>query len=746
MRRAVGRSLVALAASLAAIVPASHATVQAEGAKAPNILIWMIDDLGFAQIGAFGGVIDTPNLDRLALRGLRYTNYHTTPVCAASRAALLTGRNSHNVHVGGHSAIATDYPGYDAHIPRSAGTIAANLRTQGYLTYALGKWDHLPPEHASASGPFTYWPSGQGFDRYYGFIAFDANNFRPVLWNDHQPVSLSGDSTYHLATDMANHAIAWIGSRQSVSPRKPFFMYWATGAVHSPHHAPQAYIDRYRGRFDEGWDAIRARILAQQKELGIVPVQTRLPPMPEGLPSWSSLSADEKRMHARAMEVFAAQLTHADAEFGRILEALDHSGELDDTIILVTSDNGASAEGGPNGTYNEHLFFNGRFATPADNLKFHAIWGSEATYPHYSAAWAVTGNTPFRYYKQTAYEGGIHVPLILTWPKGIAARGELRGQFHHVSDIAPTLLEAVGVLAPRQIDGVEQMPFDGVSMTYSFADRQAATRRKVQYFEMYGNRSIWADGWKAVIPHRVIAWDMMAPPPISDKGWELYDLQRDVNEMDNRAAAEPGRLKAMIGMFDRAARKNNVYPLQNTADAQKERFAKQASEMAARNGLWLYDMAASHIPVALAPPLQTSSFRAEAELVLKPRASGVIFAIGGSNDGLALSLRDGKPVFSLRGLDLSLTEIAAERVLGAGRAVVGLEFRRTPGGADVQLLIDGAVAARGSVPGPLPVIAMAGNETFDMGVDAGSQVAGRARPGDLGDQIAGLRIEILPRT
>lgn len=750
--RCFGRTLVcALLMSVGPVNGAqaaqpSDAPHQARSDARPNVLVWMIDDLGFAQIGAYGGVIDTPNIDRLARRGLRYTDYRTTPVCSASRAALLTGRNSHTAHIGGHSAVATDYPGYDALVPRGAGTIAANLQAQGYLTYAIGKWDHLPPRDASASGPFTYWPSGQGFDRYYGFLSFDANNFRPVLWNDHQPAALPADPGYHLTTDMANRAIEWFASRQSVSPAKPFFLYWATGAVHSPHQAPADYIERYRGRFDRGWDDIRSEILDRQKALGLIPPNTTLPPLPAGLPAWKSLSPDERRMHARAMEVFAAQLTHADHEFGRMLEALERSGELDNTLVIVTSDNGASAEGGPNGAYNEHLFFNGRLASVADNLKHFAAWGTEATYPHYSAAWAVAGNTPFRYYKQTAFEGGIHVPLIVSWPQGIAAQGELRRQFHHVSDIAPTILESAGLGMTKRINGVEQMPFDGISMRYSFANADAPTPRKVQYFEMFGNRAIWSEGWKAVVPHRVIAWDMMSPPPISDAGWELYDLRSDVNEMKDLARAEPERLRSMIALFDQQARKFNVYPLQNTADAQKANLAKQARELAARGGLWLYTAAISNIPEALAPPIQTHSFQIEAEVDLDRHANGTIFAVGGSNGGMALHLLRGKPVFSYRNIDLTLTEIAGKRPLKAGRQTLRLDFEREPEGAEVSLSSDGTPLARGRIAGLLPILAMAGNETFDIGSEAGSKASPRSHEDRLDGTVRRLQVKVpVPR-
>ena len=443
-------------------------------AGAPNVLVWVIDDMGFGQLGSYGGLIETPNIDRIAQQGLRYTNYHTTPICSASRAALLTGRNSHRVHVGGHSAIAVGFPGQDALVPRSAGTVAENLRQSGYLTYAIGKWDHLPQSDASPAGPFTYWPSGQGFDRYYGFLAFDADNFDPTLWSDHDPVTLSRRPDYHLSSDMAEKAIDWIGARDATDPKRPFMMYWATGAVHAPHHAPQRWLDHYRGRFDAGWDVAAQQTLDRQKKLGLVPADMTLPPLPAGVKHWAELSRDEQRMFARQMEAFAAQLSHADEQFGRILDALEARGELDNTVVVITADNGASAEGAPQGTFSEHYFANGYFATLDENLRLYDQWGGPGTYPHYATGWAVAGDTPFRYYKQTAYEGGTRVPLILSWPKGISARGELRGQYQHVTDITPTILDAAGVPPAQSVNGQRQMAFDGVSMSYSFTRADAA--------------------------------------------------------------------------------------------------------------------------------------------------------------------------------------------------------------------------------------------------------------------------------
>lgn len=694
---------------------------QTAPAGAPNILVWVIDDMGFGQLGSYGGLIETPNIDRVAQRGLRYTNYHTTPICSASRAALLTGRNSHRVHIGGHSAIAVGFPGQDALVPRAAGTVSENMRQSGYVTYAIGKWDHLPQADASAAGPFTYWPSGQGFDRYYGFLAFDSDNFRPTLWADHQPVDLPPRADYHLSADMADKAIDWIGTRDATDPHRPFLMYWATGAVHAPHHAPQRWRDHYKGRFDAGWDVAAQRILDRQKRLGLVPADMALPPRPAGMKPWAELSRDEQKLFARQMEAFAAQLSHADEQFGRILDALEARGELDNTIVVVTADNGASAEGAPAGTFSEHYFANAYFATLEENLRRYDDWGGPSTYPHYAMGWAVAGNTPFRFYKQTAYEGGTRVPLILSWPKGIAARGELRGQYQHVTDLAPTILDAAGIAPAATVNGERQMSFDGVSMAYSFAAPAAPSRHPVQYYEMYGNRSIYANGWKAVVPHRLDVWDFMNQPAFGDANWELYDLASDPGEQHDLAAAQPRKLMEMRRLFDREAKANNVFPLTNTSDAWGTVRKVLAADMARRGSLWRYRGASARIPEALAPPVQSNSFTIEAKLDLTAGADGTIAAIGGRYGGFALFLREGRPVFAYRGLDMVLSEVAADRALRRGPATLVLHFeRRNDSDAFVRLTADGVELASGPIKGALPRLSFSPGETFDLGRDTGT--------------------------
>ena len=713
--------------------------------SSPNVIVWVVDDLGFGQVGAFGGVIETPTLDALAANGLIYTNYHTTPICSASRAALLTGRNSHNVGVGGHSAMSIGFPGYNARIPRGAGTVAANLKSAGYLTYAIGKWDHLPPEHSSKAGPFTYWPSGQGFDRFYGFLTYDADNFSPVLWSDHTPVELPDNPDYHLSADMADKAIEWIDLRDSEPDPRPFFMYWATGAVHSPHQAPESDRLYYRGRFDAGWDVIRQQILDDQIARGIVPAGTVLPPRPEGMPAWNSLDEAQKKSYARAMEVFAAQLTHADREFGRILETLRARGELDNTLIMVVADNGASAEGAPDGLFSEFLMANGRYPDVSENLEHYEDWGGPNTYPHYPMGWAVAGNTPFQYYKQTAYEGAVHVPMIVSWPARITASGETRPQYIHAIDLTSTIFEGAGIEPPPEINGTDQVAFDGQSVAYTFDAADAPSKRTVQYYEMYGNRAIYADGWKAVVPHRLKTWDFTTPPSFENDSWQLYDLSVDINERNDLSAEYPEKLNELIGKFREEAIKYNVFPLTNTGDAQRLRANVAAEEMASHDYLWRYAGPVSRVPEALAPPIQTHSFTLSASLDLSADKTGAIMALGGRNGGMSLFAVEGRLKFLFRNIDLTETLLAAPSPLGTGEQSVQLEFRRGEDGADVRISVDGEIIAEGNVPGPLPVFLFTSNETFDIGTDTGSPVSAELRDDrQCSDCIKSVSISVMP--
>ena len=542
---------------------------------APNVIIFLLDDVGFAQIGSFGGLIDTPNIDQLAKNGLRFNNFHTTALCSPSRASLMAGRNPHSIGLGSHALTAMGFPGYNAIMPESAKSVANYLGEHGYINYALGKWDHTPLYEVSQVGPFDRWPSGEGFQHAYTFMAADVHQFVPVMWNDHTPEPYR--KSYHLDRDLADKAIEWITGHKSIKPDLPFMMLWASGSMHSPHHAPEEYMIKYRGKFDMGWDKAREQILANQKRLGIVPSNTKLTERISQIKAWDSLSQEEKKLYARQMEVFAAQMEHVDHQIGRVVKELRRIGEMDNTLIFVTADNGASGEGGLAGTFNETYVLNGLQTKLDANLRHYTDWGRENTYPHYHAGWAMAGNTPFRYFKQSEHRGGQHDALVVHWPKGIKAKGEIRNQYHHISDIAPSILEAAGIKVPEEYHGVKQQPMEGTSMLYAFNNKNAKNRKHRQYFEMFGNRAIWADGWKAVSLHaNRMPWEVNVVLPFDKDKWELYHVAEDFSESTNLAKKYPEKLEKLKKIFDEEAWKYNVYPLY---DDMIMRLAKQQTRL-----------------------------------------------------------------------------------------------------------------------------------------------------------------------
>lgn len=729
-----GVSLLAIALAAATFGTVANAQQASEAAPAvgsparPNVLVWMLDDVGFAQLSSFGGLVETPNIDRVAMQGLRYTNYHTAPICSASRAAFLMGRNPHSVHVGGHSGAPLPLPGYDGLVPAEDGTIAANLKQAGYLTLALGKWDHLPNGEMTQAGPFTRWPTSQGFDKFYGFIGADTDNWSPALINGTEPISKPADPGYHLNNDLANRAIEMISARSAREQVTPFFLYFATGTAHAPHHAPQAWIDRYKGQFDMGWDKARELILQREIVQGMIPKGTKLAPRPEGMPAWDSLSTDEKRLYARQMEVFAASLSYADAEFGRVLDALKKSGELDNTVVLVTSDNGASAEGAFHGTYNETLFMVGQYPTAAQNLPFLERWGGPETQPHYALGWAVAGNTPFRYFKQTTYEGGVRVPMIVSWPNGIKARGEVRQQFVYVDDVAPTILDLTGVALAPVINNVQQSPMEGLSFRYTLTAPDAADRKEAQYYEMYGNKGLWSGGWSIVTAHRLDPWRMDQSGPI-EESWELYDLNRDPGQTVDLADKHPDKVKALAATFDTQAKQYNVYPISNFGDSRTFAMKELQAEMVRRKGKWSYPGPVSHIGYGAAPPIQMRPFEMSAHLGLqKGTETGPIFAVGGSTGGMGLYLENGVPAFVLRDFAGNQVVVKANGALTEGETELKLAIERpairpmTLEPVTVTISANGKTLVRQQIEAVIPV-AYGISEPFDIGVDRGSAVS-----------------------
>jgi arylsulfatase len=688
-------------------------------AGTPNVIIFLLDDTGFAQIGSFGGLIDTPNIDALAENGLRYNDFHTTALCSPTRASLMAGRNPHSIGLGSHALTAMGFPGYNAMVPATAKSVANYLEQAGYVNYALGKWDHTPLYEVSQVGPFDRWPSGEGFEHAYTFMAADVHQFVPVMWNDHtpEPYRKSG----HLDEDLADRAIEWITGHKSIKPQLPFMMLWASGSMHSPHHAPREYIEKYRGKFDMGWDQARKQILGRQKELGIVPPETKLTERIPEIPAWDSLSAQEKKLYARQMEVFAAQLDHVDHQIGRVVAALDRIGELENTLLFVTSDNGASGEGGLAGTFNETYVLNG-LQTPFDaNMRHYDTWGDPTSYPHYHAGWAMAGNTPFRYFKQSEHRGGQHDALVVHWPKGIQAKGEIRSQYHHIIDVAPTILEASGVELPEVYHGVDQQPMDGVSMLYSFDAADAPNRKQRQYYEMFGNRAIWVDGWKAVTLHaNRMPWELAVVQPFEQDEWELYHVAEDFSESTDLAKQNPEKLEELKAIFDEEAWKYNVYPLH---DDMIQRIAKQETRLFGdRKEFVYYAPGAFRIAEKASAPVKNRSHTIVTRLELTGDEQGVIVAVGGMTGGFAMFIADGRLYYDYNYLDGVFYTIQSPP-LPKGDTELRFRFVKTGEYAGHgELYVNGGKVAEVDMP-KMHISTYSLAETFDVGRDTGTQVS-----------------------
>ena len=686
---------------------------------APNIIIFLLDDVGFAQVGSFGGLIDTPNIDRLASNGLRYNNFHTTALCSPSRATLMAGRNPHSIGLGSHALTAMGFPGYNAIMPESAKSVANYLGEHGYINYALGKWDHTPLYEVSQVGPFDRWPSGEGFDHAYTFMAADVHQFVPVMWNDHTPEPYR--KSVHLDQDLADRAILWITGHKSIKPDLPFMMLWASGSMHSPHHAPDEYLEKYRGKFDMGWDKAREMIFENQKNLGIVPASTLLTDRIDEIPAWDSLSEEERRLYARQMETFAGQMEHVDHQIGRVLEELERIGELDNTLIFVTSDNGASGEGGLAGTFNETYVLNG-MQTPFDaNMRHFDDWGRENTYPHYHAGWAMAGNTPFRYFKQSEHRGGQTDALVVHWPNGIKAKGEIRSQYHHISDIAPTIMEAASVEMPETYNSVKQQPLDGTSMMYSFDDADAPNRKERQYYEMFGNRAIWVDGWKAVTLHaKRMPWDVNVVLPFDQDEWELYQVSEDFSEATNVADQYPAKLEELKQIFDDEAWKYNVYPLYD--DMIRRLGAQQDRLFGDRKEFIYYAPGAVRIAEKSSAPVKNRSHKIETTIDLKGDEEGVIAAVGGMTGGYTMFIQGNRLFFDYNFLD-GVYYTMSSRSLPEGPTDLKYNFIKTGEFAGTgELYVNGEKVDEIEMP-QMHIATYSLAETFDIGRDTGTQVS-----------------------
>jgi arylsulfatase len=692
-------------------------------AAAPNVVIVLLDDFGFGHAGTFGGPINMPTLDGLAAKGLRYNRFHTTALCSPTRTALLSGRNHHINNAGAIMELATAFPGYTAIRPNSVAPLAQILRLNGYSTSAFGKYHETPPWEVSVSGPYDRWPTGSGFDKFYGFIGGETNQWAPAVYDGVIRVETPNDPNYHFTTDMTDQAITWTRFQQALTPDKPFFVYFATGATHAPHHVPREYIAKYKGKFDQGWDKLREETLARQIELGVVPAGTKLTPRPPEIPAWDSLTNDQKRLFARQMETFAGFAEHTDHEVGRLVEAIRDMGELDNTLFFyIVGDNGASAEGGPDGTYNEILALNGIVSDISSQLSRIDEWGGPMTFPHFSIGWAHAGNTPFQWTKQVAsHFGGTRNPMVIHWPARIKnAHGEVRPQFHHVIDIAPTVLEAVGLPEPKMVDGTEQYPMDGVSMVYTFDDPAAEERRTKQYFEMFGNRAIYHEGWIAATRHS-IPWLMVPLPPFDQDRWELYNVAEDFSQANDVAAQNPQKLKELQDLFAQEAIHNHVFPLD---DRRSERFdarlAGRPDLIGSRTSLTLNEgMTGITENAFINIKGRSSTITAEIE-VPKGGASGVIIAQAGRFGGWSLYMMGGRVhhVYNYGGLER--TKVSSPQVLAPGRHTIRYDFVYDGGkpgaGGTSRLGVDGKQVGEARVPRTMPFV-YSGDEGVDVGMD-----------------------------
>jgi len=696
-------------------------------ANAPNVLIVLIDDMGFGMSGAFGGPIHMPTVERLADNGLRYNHFHTTALCSPTRAALLSGRNHHMNNMGAITEIATAFPGDTGQRPNSVAPLAEMLRLNGYSTAAFGKSHETAAWELSPSGPTDRWPTRSGFDKFYGFLGGETNQWAPLLYDGLTQVELRKDPNYHFMTDMTNQAIHWMRYQKSLTPDKPFFMYFAPGATHAPHHVPKEWIAKYKGQFDGGWDAFREETLARQIKLGVVPQGTKLAPKPDAIKDWDKLSDDEKKLFSRQMEIFAGFGEYADTEIGRLVQALEQTGQMDNTLIFyILGDNGSSAEGGMNGLFNEMTYFNGVHETVQDILKRYDDLGGPMSYPHMAAGWAVAGDTPFTWTKQVASSfGGTRNGMVVHWPKRITAKGEVRTQFHHVIDIAPTVLEAAELPEPKVVNGTPQEPIQGVSMVYTFAKPMANSRHLVQYFEILGNRAIYSDGWLAGTVHRA-PWEQKPRTALADDKWELYDTRNDFSLVNNLAAKNPPKLKELQDLFLKEAVKSHVLPID---DRLFERFIPtmvgRPDLMGSRTALTVYEgMTGMSENVFIGLKNKSHTITADVEIP-QGGANGVILAQAGRFGGWSLYMKDGKPTYTYNFLGLQRFNIAAAQPLPAGKATIRYEFASDgPGmgkGGIGTIFVNGQKVAEGRIE-HTQCCAFSADEGADVGTDDGTPV------------------------
>ena len=695
---------------------------------APNVVIVLIDDLGLGATSAFGGPIKTPTMDKLASNGLRYNNFNTTALCSPTRMAIKTGRNHHTANTGSIMESSTAYPGNTGSLPMSVAPLAEMLRLNGYSTAAFGKWHETAAWETSVSGPFTRWPTYQGFDKFYGFIGGETDQWAPLIYDGLKKVNPPKMDNYHFTTDMTNQSINWVKAQQSMTPDKPFFVYFATGAVHAPHHVSKEWSDKYKGQFDKGWDKVREETTKKMKAQGIIPENTNLADKPEDIKDWDKLTENERILFARQAEVFAGFVEMTDYEIGRLVDAISEIGELDNTLfIFIAGDNATSAEGGMVGMYNEMTYFNAVEEKVEDLLPLMDDWGLENTFPHMAAGWAVAFDAPYKWTKQVASDlGGTKTGMIVHYPEGVNGKNEMRTQFTHAIDIAPTVLEVAGLPEPKVVNGVPQTPIEGTSMAYSFNDANAAERHTIQYFEMFGNRALYNNGWYARTIHRA-PWEVSDLPPLEDDVWDLYNTREDFSLTNNLASKYPEKLEEMKSLFMWQAQKYHVLPIDDRVIVRMNaEVAGRPDIMAGRTSLSLYEGMEGMMENTFIN-IKNKSFTITADLIIPNEdVTGSILCQGGRFGGWSLYTKDGKPEFTYNFLGLDRYVIASDEILTEGRVTVKLDFIYDGDGAGkgglAKLYVNGKLVKEGRIEKTQPNIFSA-DETADVGLDNQTPVA-----------------------
>ena len=718
---------------------------------APNVLLIMLDDVGFGSFGNFGGPVDTPGLNKIAKNGLRYNQFHTTALCSPTRAALLTGRNHHTVHMGGITEIANSFPGYDSAIPPESATIAQVLRMSGYSTACFGKWHLTPSWEQSPAGPFDRWPTGMGFDRFYGIMGAESSQYEPPVYDQTTPIAPHiGKPDYHLTEDLADQTISWMQRQKASSPDKPFFCYFSTPAVHAPHHVPREWIEKYKGKFDSGWDSLRNEIYERQLKLGVIPQGTALTKRPEQIPAWDEYPERYRPVAQRLMETFAGFLAHTDAQIARVINALDDLNIAENTLVVyITGDNGASAEGTIHGAWSAPSFQNGVPEDPEWLLDHIDDFGTARCENHFNVGWAWALDSPFQWMKQVAsHFGGTRNAIAISWPKKIKAAGELRTQFHHVIDIAPTIYEAAGIQAPEFVNGIKQMPIHGTSMTYSFASASSPSTHKTQYFEILGNRAMYHEGWIASCFHGRLPWirlqgfEFDGPQEV----WELYNVAEDFSQAVDLAKSEPKKLKELQDLFERHAKEFGIYPLRDPGSPRNGDFAVPHS-LDGFNKI-KYTSAHTRMPESSVINLKNCSYRINAEIKITNKSdSGVIACQGGNMAGWSLYLDEHtKPVFHYNLFGHEHFSFKSDTPLKSGHQSIEVLFAYDGGfgaGGTVSLSVNGSEVSRGQITKTVPLVFSMSGETFDVGVDTGSPVGPYRHNFECTAQIESVTLERL---